>query len=386
MTKKRIKVVALIFSMKQGGAEQIVMNNLRDLSNDPDIEFKVVVFNTRSDSKYCREIEEQHYPVRFMNYPKSRIRIRYVRGILNRWIEWRAYEQVIREEQPDIVHVHISELLAKCLYGIKACNVPVRFDTLHSHPLRYKGWVLRIIRRAFQKENFIALCLSNEQYHIAKEYYGLKRHEILRNGIDFAGIRSRMVPRGDARESLEIADDAFVVAAVGRLDPIKNYVLMLDVFRVVIEREPKAILVIAGGGYQLRDLEEKCQRDGIRDHVRFLGIIDNPVPLYCAADVVVNTSFSEACSLVLLEAQCCGSRCVVSHGNCAEAIISDRVRLMEDKASLQEWASAILDKDYHGKTEFSEDDYEVHRQSQRLKEYYLRYYNEYQARQNEIHM
>lgn len=379
---KRIKVLALIWSMGRGGAQQIVINNLRDLSQDPDIEFKVCVFCAPTNSKYDQEIAREHYPVRYMNYPKSQIRIRYIRGVFNLLVARKAFEQVIREEQPDIVHVHIDELLDKCLYGIKACNVPVRFDTLHSNPLRYHGRILRTIRRAFQQDGFIALCLNEAQYETARDYYRLKRHEILHNGVDFASIRSRIVSREAARASLGIPQDAFVVAAVGRLDPIKNIPLLLDAFRLVLEKKSDAMLVLAGDGEERQRLEEKCTQDGIREHVRFMGNLDNVVPVYCAADVLSITSFSEASPLVLLEAQCCGTRCVISHGSAAESIITDRVRWMQENASLEDWASALLDVNYHGVARLSEADYEVHQQSARLKEYYLKYYNEYLLQQN----
>ena len=41
---KRIKVMSLIWSMGDGGAQQVIINYLRDFCNDPDIEFKVYVY------------------------------------------------------------------------------------------------------------------------------------------------------------------------------------------------------------------------------------------------------------------------------------------------------------------------------------------------------
>lgn len=379
MKDGKIKVLALIWSMEAGGAQQIVINNLRDLVEDSEIEFKVCVFCSISESKYDREIVERSYPVRYMNYPSSRIRIRYIRGVFNLMVARRAFADVIRQEQPDIVHVHIDELLDKCLYGIRVNNVPVRFDTLHSNPLRYRGRVLRTIRRAFQQDNFIALCLNEAQYKVAQGYYGIKRHEILHNGIDLTSIRERVISREAAREELHLPQDAFVVAAVGRLDPVKNLALLIDAFRIVLDKNHSAVLLIAGDGMLRSRLEQRCVEHGIRDHVIFTGNLSNVVPVYCATDVLSLSSFSEASPLVLVEAQCCGTRCVISHGCPEESIITDRVRRLEDSAGAEEWADALLETDYHGVAVCTEDEYEVHQASATLKRYYLQYYQEFSA-------
>lgn len=374
--KKRIKVLALIWSMGQGGAEQIVINNLRDLTEDPDIEFKVCVFCAPNGSKFDGEIEEKHYPVRYLNYPKSHIRIPYIRAPFNLRIARKAFAQVIAEERPDIVHVHIDELLDKCLYGILKNNVPVRFDTLHSNPLRNQGRVLKTIQRAFQKEDFIALCLNRAQYETARPYYGIQRYEILRNGVDFASIRERIVTKEAARNRLHIPQDAFLIVFVGRLSPIKNIPLLLDAFRVVLAEKKDAMLVLAGDGPDRRELEQKCEMDGTLASVRFLGNLCDVTPVYCAADVMALPSASEASSLVLLEAQCCGARCVISSGCPEESIISDCVQRLPEGADAEAWASALLDAECRGQAVCCEDDYEVHRQSALLKQYYLNYYRE----------
>ena len=38
--RRKIKVMHMIWSMGDGGAQQVVINYLRDFNNDPDIEFK----------------------------------------------------------------------------------------------------------------------------------------------------------------------------------------------------------------------------------------------------------------------------------------------------------------------------------------------------------
>lgn len=374
---KRLRVMALIWSMESGGAQKIVLNNLRFFQDDPDIEFRLYVFCAPSGSDYDLEIRKNHYPVVYLNYPKSRIRIPYVRGPLNLRVARRAFCEAIRDYSPDIVHVHIDELLDKTLYGIVRNHVPVRFDTLHSDPGRYHGRVLRIIRRAFQKEHFIPLCLNSAQAGKAAKLYGFKRYEILHNGTDYNGVRSRIIPRAEARSRFGIGDKTFVVCGVGRLHQIKNFPLLIRSFDQVHRKNPDSLLLLAGDGSERKNLEKLAAGLGLTDCVRFLGNQSDVVPVYCASDVLCITSFSESSSLVLVEAQLCGTRCVISNGCPEESIITDRVKRMPENAGEEQWAEEILNTGFRGRAVSPFDTFELETQNRKLKELYLKYYEEY---------
>ena len=377
MTEVKIRVMALIWSMGAGGAQQIVLNNLLDFQNDQDIEFRLFVFCRKSNSKYDRIISEKGLPVTYLGYPQSRIRIPYVRGPLNIAVARKAWKKAIEEYKPDIIHVHISELLYNTLDAIIQCNVPVRFDTLHSAPERYHGKHLKAIRKAFQKADFIPLCLTVDQAQRGMQRYGFHEYEVLHNGVDFKNIQEKIITRNNARIFLNIPENAFVIAGVGRLDPIKNYPLMLKIMSVLLKTRDNAVLLIAGDGPDRDKIISIINEYGISKNVRLLGKLDDVIPLYCASDRLLITSESEASSLVLLEAQCCRLRCIISAGTPEESIITQYVRRMNTNSSIQDWVDATLDDHYEGEAVCTEKDYEVHAVSDRLKSIYLKYWSKY---------
>ena len=81
--KRKIKVLSLIWSMGAGGAQQVLINYLRDFQNDDDIEFKVCVFTKPTTSKYDKEIKEKGYYVEYMNDPQSIVKIPYIKRWFN---------------------------------------------------------------------------------------------------------------------------------------------------------------------------------------------------------------------------------------------------------------------------------------------------------------
>lgn len=377
MSEQRIKVMHLIWSMKDGGAQQVVINYLRDFKDDPDIDLCVCVYTEATKSKYDKEIAEKDYPVTYLNNPKSRIKIPVIRYPFNRMVARREWYKAIIDFKPDIVHVHISELLSVVLKPIVEANVPVRFDTLHSHPLRYKGKNLKKIREAFNKYGFIPLCVTEEQGEVAKEHYGFSSYELVRNGIDTRTLESQKIDKKEARTLLRVPENAFVVLGVGRLSSIKNFPLLIRTFSQVCKRNDKAILLMAGDGEELESLKRLTEELKLKDRVYFLGNRTDMNVIYSSADVIAMTSISEAAPLTLIEAQVMGVRCVVSSGVPAENFITPSARKMRDNASDEEWAEAILDNNYQNDKYGDIDDYDVHHISRNLKDIYLKYWNEY---------
>ena len=64
---KRIKVLALIWSMRDGGAQQVVLNHLRAMKDDDVIDYHLVVFDQKTDSVYDKAIMNENLPVEYLN-------------------------------------------------------------------------------------------------------------------------------------------------------------------------------------------------------------------------------------------------------------------------------------------------------------------------------
>jgi glycosyltransferase involved in cell wall biosynthesis len=215
---------------------------------------------------------------------------------------------------------------------------------------------------------------------MAQEWYGIPRWEVVHNGIDINKIKYQIIPRNKARSTFGLFQDDFVVLGVGRLNKIKRFDLLIEAFAILLKKQSNAKLLIAGDGKERKKLGRLVNKLKIGDSVKFLGNLDNVTELYCAADVLAVTSKSESSSLVAIEAQVCGLRCVLSAGVPQESIISTNTKRMEANATINDWSKALLDDNFEGKAVCVAFDYEVHAMSKRMKEVYLQYYREYRDR------
>lgn len=373
---KRMKVLAFIVAMNNGGAQKVVFDNALNFLSDSEIDFKICpIFKFREESNYEKELKSKGVPVKYITTLLDKIYFRFFPSKKKERII-KLCSKYIKKENPDIVHVHLSEAMLYVPQAAENCNVPLRFYSLHSNPFRQTGEILGAIQKAFDEQDFTAICLNNVQYEQAKDYYKIRRHEILRNGIDFKNIRRRAISKEEARACYGLQETDFVISCVGRLDPIKNCSFMLDVMKIIVESDGNAKLLFAGDGQQGRMLKQKAKDLGIAGNTLFLGHLQDVVPVYCASDVFCITSITEASSLVLLEAQAVKLYCVVSDGVPSESIVSSSVKKMPKDATAEEWAAAICDKNFAGTPVCTEAECDVSNAAKSLKRIYTLYHKE----------
>jgi D-inositol-3-phosphate glycosyltransferase len=143
-------------------------------------------------------------------------------------------------------------------------------------------------------------------------------------------------PQVVARRALGIADDAFLLLFVGRIQPLKAPDVLLRAAARLVELDPtlreRLVVAVVGGpsGSGLarpEALQSLAAELDLGDVVHFVP----PVPQhelpqwYRAADVTVVPSFSESFGLVAIESQACGTPVVAAAVDGLRTAVADRV-------------------------------------------------------------
>ena len=184
-----------------------------------------------------------------------------------------------------------------------------------------------------------------------------RRVSIVEPGVDLD--RFRPVP-GDAAEArlaarrhLGLPAQGYVVAFVGRIQPLKAPDVLVRAVAALRERDPalaeEVTVVIAGGpsGSGLdrpTALIELAASLGVDDRVRFLPpqTGENLPALYRAADVVAVPSHNESFGLVALEAQACGTPVLAAAVGGLVTAVQDGVSgLLVDSHDPADWARVL---------------------------------------------
>jgi glycosyltransferase involved in cell wall biosynthesis len=152
------------------------------------------------------------------------------------------------------------------------------------------------------------LVVSHELQTLLQRQYRLTADRVIRipNGIDTSYYAPDLEERRRVRERLGFTDADMVVGFSGRLDPVKNFDLLLQIFSLCVHEHPNIRLLLVGDGPERPRLEAWCQTHGIQRSVVFTGQQENVLPSLRAMDVFLLTSLREQMPMTILEAMAVG--------------------------------------------------------------------------------
>ena len=128
------------------------------------------------------------------------------------------------------------------------------------------------------------------------------RVRTLLNGIDPAAFLRRRDEEPAARARYGLSPGAFVLGAVGRLEPQKRFDLLITAFAGLSRRHPQLQLLIAGEGSVRRSLEQQIASLALGERCRLVGQQADIVAFHHALDLFVQSSDYEGTPNVVLEA------------------------------------------------------------------------------------
>lgn len=169
-------------------------------------------------------------------------------------------------------------------------------------------WLARSFTRS-QCDDVRALIAPSEPMRAVLLEYGVATPiHVLPTGLPADRFRPGDGSAFRARAGL--APDTPLVTYIGRVAHEKNIGFLVQMFREVLARVPRAMLVIAGEGPARTALQQQVASLGLARHVHFAGYLERDTVLldcYAAADVFVFASRTETQGLVLLEAMAQGA-------------------------------------------------------------------------------
>lgn len=279
--------------------------------------------------------------------PELRQRI----GFLDDLIAFKKIYEIIKSEQPDIIHTHTAKAgalgrLAGILYNLLNFNKVKTVKLIHTfHGHIFAGYFNKITALLFIG---IEKILARFTYKIIAVSETVKR-DLLSLHIS-SSDKIKVIPLGfelDRFLNIPPRDntDYLNIGIIGRLVPIKNHRLFLDSAAKVIKNNPAAKLnfKIIGDGPLRKSLEEYCCFLGIKPYVHFLGWQKNLAEVYSDLDIVSLTSINEGTPVSLIEAMASARAVVATEaGGVRDLLGSDRkLGIMVTSRDSDSFASAI---------------------------------------------
>jgi glycosyltransferase involved in cell wall biosynthesis len=240
-----------------------------------------------------------------------------------------ALRRVVREMRdfrPQIVHTHTAKAGVIGRLAARYARVPHTVHTFHGHLLHgyFRPSVTRAVvltERALARgtDRLVAVGSQVRDELLAARIGRRDQYVVVPPGI-------RLPPppaRADARRTLGLAADGFVIAFVGRLTTVKRPERVVEVASRLRARGHNVTVVVTGDGDRLEDLRGAAAAAG--EDVRFLGWRADVETVYAAADVALLTSDNEGMPVSLIEAALSGCPAVTTDVGSAREVVVDGV-------------------------------------------------------------
>lgn len=235
----------------------------------PEFETRLLVGKKDPDEKDATYIAEQLglVPIEIAEMRRSVLPF-------NDIIAYFKIKKIIREFKPDIVHTHASKSGAIGRFAARSCKVPLVVHTFHGHVFHsyFNSFISSLIvrfERFMAKRTDAIIAISDSQKHELTEMYRIAPPEKIFTvplgfNLDKFSVdtdKKRVI----FRNKYGFEPDELIVGIIGRIVPIKNHEMFLEVAARLINAYGKkgVRFAIIGDGEVRPQIEKKAQDLGL---------------------------------------------------------------------------------------------------------------------------
>ncbi len=210
---------------------------------------------------------------------------------------------------------------------------------------RYRAF-RKLIDRQYAPGGPMVLALSRMVAADLRRLHNLPdaRMRLIYNGVDVLTFTpdARTRHREPVRASLNLSPEAVLLLIVAHNFRLKGVPTLIRACSELAGRGHDVHVAVAGGK-RLAAWQRYAASWSVADRVHFVGSVADPVPWYAAADVYVQPTYYDPCSLVVLEALACGLPTVTSQFNGAGELITPgrEGEIVQDPGDHFELAAAL---------------------------------------------
>ena len=224
-------------------------------------------------------------------------------------LEW-LVSRMLERERFDVIHHHepfVPFLSFQILDSAKCPNVA----TFHAFGgFSFSYWAGRIVLDRYMNKIHERIAVSSAARHFVSTYFP-GEYRIIPNGVDVDFY-------AHAKPFPEFRDGKTNILFVGRLEPRKGAMYLLEAYAKLKPTHPNTRLIVCNWGPQLGKMRRFIHQNGVQD-VFFAGRVDDidKARFYKTADIFCAPSTGqESFGIVLLEAMAAGCAVVASdiHG------------------------------------------------------------------------
>lgn len=172
--------------------------------------------------------------------------------------------------------------------------------------------------------------------------------QVIPNSVNMEKFKSLSEDtRWQLRDELGVQKSEKLIGVVGRLDPWKGQLELIQAFQNVHKKHPETKLVIIGdevsGSEYSQKIKSFVESNKLGNHIIFKGFQKNVHEWMSALDIFVMPSYEEAFGIVLVEAMAAGKACLSTNaGGVPDIIKTDEIGKLVAPRSAESLEEGLL--------------------------------------------
>lgn len=273
--------------------------------------------------------------------------------------------KIIREFKPDIVHTHASKSGAIGRLAARAENVKLVVHTFHGHVFhsyfnKFLSKIIVRLERWLAKKTDAIIAISDSQKHELVDIYKIApANKIYTVPLGFNLDKFSVYQdskRTIFRNKYGFGKDELLIGIIGRIVPIKNHEMFLEVAAIVKEKTNVNVrFAVIGDGESRPLVEKKAQELGLS----YSYFITNPGKqtdvvvtsweteidqALAGLDIVLLTSHNEGTPVSLIEAQAAGKPVVSTNvGGVEDAVLHGETGYITGVGDVNTFAAYVIE-------------------------------------------
>lgn len=310
-----VRVLVAIGTMNAGGAETLVMEQLRQKSEN--VEYIMLIHNSGKVVEGVYDVEIKSIGVPIVNIGSV--------GYLGEKRYIQEFCEIAKKYGPfDVIHSHLNAVGGVISKAAKKAGIKNRIVHCHAD-ITFKG---NIVSRAINELKLQLMKVYIDRYatnywacseDAAKRLFYAKRipnSVIIPNIIDVEKYLKKTDSKRNAKEKFGFTGK-LIIGSVGRIARIKNYEFVVDLLNSLKTKNIIADFVCFGrvvDEIYYNEILQKAKQLGVSDQLHFLGnSVDVSFDIHCF-DIFVMPSYSEGFGMAAIEAQAAGIPSIASTG------------------------------------------------------------------------
>lgn len=348
----KIKILHVTGTMNRGGAEIMLMDLFRNVSDHLQFDFLVNFKKSKGIEKgdFDDEIIQNngriaHIPAQWDIGPQE-----YITQFKNKC-------KLLGE--PDIVHIHMN--MKSGIIALAAKKSGIKHIIVHSHAnLTFRGSLFSAFKNNLELAIQKKLIMKYASYYwgcskeanlslFSKSKLTPENSEIINNAIDidkYIGVNRQEVL--DLKTEFNLTDKTIILGNIGRIVKQKNVLFIIEVLNKLNRANFDFVFVFAGRAVSPEYLQEimcKIEEYKLQNRVKYLGLREDIPALMSCFDVFLGPSIKEGFGMVAIEAQAAGTPCILYKDFPSTVDMNLGLVQFLDDFNIENWLNAIKEVD-----------------------------------------